>query len=82
MHTNAIHYDIANFISSYFDRNTAFKRDIFYFCEDFRLCPVVRSVQVFTNAGWQHGYVDPSADEGAADEADKVNLQVLCLTGE
>ena len=34
MHTNAIHYDIANFISSYFDRNNAFKCDCFYFCED------------------------------------------------
>ena len=33
-------------------------------------------------SGGQHGYVDPSTDEGAADETDKVNLQVLCLTGE
>ena len=30
-----------------------------------------------------HGYMDPSStDKGAADETDKVNLQVLCLTGE
>ena len=31
----------------------------------------------------QHGYVHPSStDQGATDETDEVNLQVLCLTGE
>ena len=31
----------------------------------------------------QHGYVDPSsADKGATDETDEVDLQVLCLSGE
>jgi len=34
-------------------------------------------------SGLHHGYVDLSCtDEGAADETDEVNLQVLCLTGE
>ena len=34
-------------------------------------------------SGAQHGYVDPSStDKGTADEADQVDLQVLCLTGE
>eukprot|EP00435_Cladocopium_sp_Y103_P021588 s2044_g5.t1 len=31
----------------------------------------------------QHGYVDPpSADKGAADETDNIDLQMLCLSGE
>ena len=34
-------------------------------------------------SGAHHGYMDPaSTDEGATDETDEVNLQVLCLTGE
>ena len=34
-------------------------------------------------SGAQHGYLNPSfADKGAVDEADKIELQVLCLTGE
>ena len=33
-------------------------------------------------SGAHHGYEDPSADKGAADETDEVDLQVLCLTGE
>ena len=34
-------------------------------------------------SGAHHGYVDPaSTDEGAADETDEVDLQVLCMTGE
>ena len=33
--------------------------------------------------GAQYGYLKPSfADKGAVDEADKIELQVLCLTGE
>jgi hypothetical protein len=34
-------------------------------------------------SGAHYGYVAPaSADKGAADETDEVNLQVLCPTGE
>ena len=34
-------------------------------------------------SGARHGYVDPSsADKGAADETDEVELQMLCLTGQ
>ena len=34
-------------------------------------------------SGAHRGYVAPaSADKGAADETDEVNLQVLCPTGE
>jgi hypothetical protein len=34
-------------------------------------------------SGAQHGYLNPSsADKGAVDEADRIELQVLCLTGE
>ena len=37
----------------------------------------------FRAMGAQHGYLKPSfADKGAVDEADKIELQVLCLTGE
>ena len=34
-------------------------------------------------SGAQHGYLDPSsADKGAVDETDEIELQVLPLTGE
>ena len=34
-------------------------------------------------SGAQHGYLNPpSADKGAVDEADRIELQVLCVTGE
>ena len=37
----------------------------------------------FRAMGAQYGYLKPSfADKGAVDEADKIELQVLCLTGE
>ena len=34
-------------------------------------------------SGAQYGYLDPrSADKAAVDETEKIELQVLCLTGE
>ena len=53
----------------------------------FRLCPCpvceVCKCKCSQMSSALHGYLDPSStDKGAADETDKVNLQVLCLTGE
>ena len=43
---------------------------------------VVRSIYGRMSSA-RHGYVDPSsADKGAADETDEVDLQMLCLTGQ
>ena len=59
----------------------------FFFCEDlsvfFGFSRQWGACRYFPMSVSQHGNMDPSStDKGAADEIDKVDLEVLCLTGE